>query len=141
MPIRIKPASASQQKYVTNTGGAVKSYTDGINQPRRDWQASTAAAEGTWEQATQQAIANKSFAKGITPDASNKQKTNATTLGAQRYPQGASNAAPVWAKNTQPVLDAMANVPDLPRGPKMSQQNFDRQHAFAAAAASAKKNK
>jgi hypothetical protein len=141
MPIRIKPASASQAKYVSNTGSAAQSYKDGISNPRRDWQASTSAAEGTWEQATQLAIANKTFAKGITADSSSKQKNNALTLGASRYPQGTSNAAPVWAKNTQPVLDAMANVPDLPRGPKMSQQNFDRQHAFAAAAASAKKNK
>jgi hypothetical protein len=141
MPIRIKPAAASQAKYVQNTGSAAQSYKDGISNPRRDWQASASAAEGTYEQGVQQAIANKSYAKGITPDASAKQKNNALTLGAQRYPQGTSNAAPVWAKNTQPVLDAMANVPDQPRGPKMSQQNFDRQHAFAAAAHSAKKNK
>jgi hypothetical protein len=141
MPIRIKPASASQQKYTQNTGSAVQAYKDGIANPRRDWQAATSAAETTWEQGVQQAIGRQAFTKGITPDASNKQKTNATNLGAQRYPSGTSNAAPVWAKNTQPVLDAMASVPDMPRGPKMSQQNFDRQHAFAAAAASAKKNK
>ena len=141
MPIRIKPASASQQKYVNNTGSAGQSYKDGISNPRRDWQAATVAAETTWEQGVQQAIGNKTFAKGITPDASNKQKTNALALGATRYPQGTANAAPIWAKNTQPVLDSMANVPDMPRGPKMSQMNFDKQHAFATAAHNAKKNK
>src|SRR5882672_1930063 len=62
-------------------------------------------------------------------------------LPISRYPAGTKNAAPNWAKFTQPVLDAMASVPDLPRGPKMSAQNFEKQHAYAAAAASAKKNK
>jgi hypothetical protein len=141
MPIRIKPASSSQQKYVNNTGSAGQSYQDGINNPRRDWLAATTAAEGTWESSVQAAIGNHSFGKGITNDAQAKQKANAISLGVGRYPAGTKNAAGSWAKFTQPVLDAMAAVPDLPRGPKMSQQNFDKQHAFAAAAASAKKNK
>ncbi len=141
MPIRIKPASSSQQKYVNNTGNAGQSYQDGINNPRRDWLAATTAAEGTWATSVQAAITAGSFAKGITNDAMAKQKANAISLGVGRYPAGTKNAAASWAKFTQPVLDAMAAVPDLPRGPKMSQQNFDKQHAFAAAAASAKKNK
>jgi hypothetical protein len=141
MPIRIKPASASQQKYVNNTGNAGQSYQDGINNPRRDWLAATTAAEGTWATSVQAAITSGSFSKGITNDAQAKQKANAINLGVGRYPAGTKNAAPNWAKFTQPVLDAMAAVPDLPRGPKMSQQNFDKQHAYAAAAAGAKKNR
>jgi hypothetical protein len=141
MPIRIKPASSSQQKYVNNTGNAGQSYQDGINNPRRDWLAATTAAEGTWATSVQAAVSNGSFAKGINQDAAGKQKANAIALGVQRYPAGTKNAAGSWAKFTQPVLDAMAAVPDLPRGPKMSQQNFDKQHAFATAAHSAKKNK
>jgi hypothetical protein len=140
MPIRIKPASASQAKYVSNTANASQSYKDGINNPRRDWLASTTAAEATWAQAVQLAASNGSFGKGLTQDASSKQKNNAINLGASRYAPGTSNAAPAWAKFTQPVLDAMAAVGDMPRGPKMSQQNFDKQHAYAAAAHGAKKN-
>lgn len=141
MPIRIKPASASTQKYINNTGNAGQSYQDGINNPRRDWLAATTAAEGTWATSVQAAITSGSFAKGITNDAQAKQKANAIALGVGRYPVGTKNAAPNWAKFTQPVLDAMAAVPDMPRGPKLSQQNFDKQHAYAVAAASAKKNK
>jgi hypothetical protein len=141
MPIRIKPASASQQKYINNTGNAGQSYQDGINNPRRDWLAATTAAEGTWATSVQAAITSGSFGKGITNDAQAKQKANAIALGVGRYPVGTKNAAPNWVKFTQPVLDAMAAVPDLPRGPKLSQQNFDKQHAYAVAAASAKKNK
>ncbi len=141
MPIRIKPASASLQKYINNTGNAGQSYQEGINNPRRDWMAATTAAEGTWASSVQAAVTAGSFAKGINQDSATKQKANAIALGVGRYPQGTKQAAPNWAKFTQPVLDAMASVPDLPRGPKMSQQNFDKQHAFAAAAASAKKNK
>src|SRR5690349_15921548 len=126
MPIRIKPAASSQDKYKSNTASAGKSYQDGINNPRRDWGQATAAAEGTWEAGVQAAVASKSFSRGITPDASAKQKNNAITLGVSRYPTGTANAAGNWAKFTQPVLDAMAAVPDMPRGPKMSQQNFDK---------------
>jgi len=141
MPIRIKPASASLQKYVNNTGNAGQSYQDGINNPRRDWATATQAAEGTWASSVQAAINANSFGKGINQDSATKQKANAIALGVGRYPAGTKNAAPNWAKFTQPVLDAMASVPDLPRGPKMSAQNFEKQHAYAAAAASAKKNK
>jgi hypothetical protein len=141
MPIRIKPASASLTKYINNTGSAGQSYQDGINNPRRDWMAATTAAEGTWATAVQAAANSGAFGKGINQDSATKQKTNALALGVGRYPQGTKQAAPNWAKFTQPVLDAMAAVPDLPRGPKMSQTNFDKQHAYAAAAASAKKNK
>lgn len=141
MPIRIKPASSSQAKYVANTASAGNSYKDGINNPRRDWLAATTAAEGTFATAMQAALSAGTFGKSLTQDAAAKQKNNALNLGAGRYPQGTSNAAPNWAKFTQPVLDALAAVGDMPRGPKMSQQNFDKQHAYAAAAASAKKVK
>ena len=141
MPIRIKPASSSQTKYVNNTGNAGQSYQDGINNPRRDWLTSTVAAEGTYATAVQAALTSGAFGKGLTPDAAAKQKGNAIALGVSRYPAGTKNAAGNWAKFTQPVLDAMAAVPDMPRGPKMSQQNFDKQHAYATAAHGAKKNK
>jgi hypothetical protein len=141
MPIRIKPASTSMTKYVNNTSTAGQSYQDGINNPRRDWLAATTAAEANWAQSVQLAATNGSYTKSLTQDAAAKQKSNAITLGVQRYPAGTKNAANAWAKFTQPVLDAMAAVGDLPRGPKMSQQNFDKAHAYAAAAASAKKNK
>lgn len=141
MPIRIKPASASVTKYVNNTGNASQSYQDGISNPRRDWLASTQAADNTWKAGVQAAINNDTFGKSLTQDAGAKQKANALALGVNRYPAGTKNASAAWAKFTQPVLDALAAVPDIPRGPKMSQQNFDKQHAFAAAAASAKKVK
>lgn len=141
MPIRIKPASSSQAKYVANTGNAGQSYQDGINNPRRDWLTATQAADATWQSAVQAAVANDTFGKSLSQDAAAKQKTNAISLGVSRYPAGTKNAAGAWAKFTQPVLDALAAVPDMPRGPKMSQQNFDKQRAYAAAAASAKKVK
>ena len=141
MPIRIKPASASADKYTRNTGSARQSFIDGINNMRRDWGTVTPAAEGAWEAGVQAAVSAKSFARGITADAAAKQKANAINLGADRYGPGTKNAVPAWIKFTQPVLDAMAGVADMPRGPKMSQQNFDKQHAYAAAAHSAKKNK
>jgi hypothetical protein len=141
MPIRIKPASASADKYTRNTGNASQSYKDGINNMRRDWSTVTAASENAWEGGVQAAISSKSFSRGITPDAAAKQKNNALTLGATRYGPGTANAVPSWVKFTQPVLDAMAAVGDMPRGPKMSSQNFDKQHAYAAAAHGAKKNK
>ena len=140
MAIRIKPASQSQTKYVNNTANATQAYTDGINNPKRDWQAATVAAEGNWAQSVQLAVSNGKYTKSITQDAATKQKQNAINLGVNRYAPGTKNAAANWAKFTQPVLDAMANVGDMPRGPKMSQQNFDRQHAYAAAAAGAAKN-
>lgn len=134
MPIRIKPAATLQAKYATNAQNAAQAYGTGVANPRRDWATATAAAAATWGAAVQAAVTDGKWANSITPDASAKQKANAASLGVSRYPAGVANAAPTWAKNTQPILDAMAAVPDMPRGVKMSQQNFDKQRAYATAA-------
>jgi hypothetical protein len=139
MPIRIKPAATLQAKYSSNASNASQAYADGVANPRRDWAAATSAAAATWSSAVTQAATDGAWANAITPAAAAKQKANAATLGKTRYPQGVQNAAGAWAANTQPILDAMANVPDSPRGVKMSQQNFDRQRAFATAAHTASK--
>lgn len=139
MPIRIKPAAQLKEKYSANAGAAVSSYKEGVSNPRRAWEEATRAAEGNYEAAVQEAIAEKRFGSRITPQASAKQKANAVALGATRYPQGVSQAKDEWAANTQPILDAMAAVPDIPRGVKGSEQNFQRQRAYANAAMEAAK--
>jgi hypothetical protein len=139
MPIRIRPAAQTADKYAANSAANVGSYKDGVQNPRREWAAATSAANDTYKTATQAAIAEDRFARGITAEAGAKQKSNAVTLGSARYPQGTSAAKSEWAKETQPILDAMAAVPDMPRGVKGSEQNFQKQRAYANAAQAAAK--
>src|SRR5260370_20787215 len=101
MPIRIKPASSSQQKYVNNTGNAGQSYQDGINNPRRDWLAATTPAEGTWATSVQAAVSNGSFGKGINQDSAGNQKAKATPPRAAPYPSTPKHAARPGAALTQ----------------------------------------
>jgi len=139
MPIRIKPIETLKAKYKTKTGQAGPDYTSGVQNPRRDQKAATLAAKDTYVAAVQESIAKGSFEKGVEATPANKWSDNAVKVGAGRYPQGTANAVDAWGAGVAPILAALAGVPDMPRGVKGSEQNFQRQRAYANAAAAAKK--
>jgi hypothetical protein len=141
MPIRIKPIETLKAKFKQNTGSASQSYKDGINNPRRDQKAATLAAAQNYVDGINEAIADNRFEKGVNATPAGKWQANSTAVGAGRYITGAPNATEAWGQGVGPVLAAIAGVPDMPRGVKGSEQNFQRQRAYAMAAASAKKNK
>ncbi len=139
MPIRIKPIETLKAKYKSKTAVAGPDYTSGVQNPRRDQKAAAAAANETFKAAVTEAIAEDRFLKGVEATPDRKWADNAVKVGAPRYPQGTANAVDAWGTGVQPILSALAAVPDLPRGVKGSEQNFARQRAYANAAAAAAK--
>jgi hypothetical protein len=139
MPIRIKPVEVLKNKYATKAGAASGDYKDGVANPRRPQKASALAANETWKAATTEAIAGDRFAMGVERTPEGKWAANATAVGAPRYPGGVSNGKDAWAAGVTPILQALAAVPDMPRSVKGSEQNFQRQRAYANAAAAAAK--
>src|SRR5574341_2468240 len=130
MPIRIKPAAQTKEKYKTRGQGAVPAYKEGVANPRKDQEQATLAANDTYVAAMNESLSEGRFEKGVAGSGA-KGKANAASKGGDRLAGGIAAGADEWAKNTQPILDAMAAVPDLPRGVKGSEQNFQRQRAFA----------
>jgi hypothetical protein len=124
--IRIKPVSQLQDKYSRRAAAAAPDYADGVKNPKRDQAQAAIDAAATWAAGVQQAITNNAFAKGVGNAGSEKWARKATTVGAQRYPQGVQAAGPDWSKNVQPYLEAIANVNFPPRLPKGDPANINR---------------
>jgi hypothetical protein len=139
MAIRIKPIETLKAKYKAKATAASGDYKDGVANPRRDQKAATLAAKDTYTAAMNESLAEGRFEKGVESTPAGKWAANATNVGAGRYGPGITNAVDAWGSGVAPILQALAAVPDMPRGVKGSEQNFQRQRAYADAAAAAAK--
>lgn len=135
--IRIKPIENLKRKYAQNAGGASASYEEGVNFPRRSQSEAAVAAADTYAQAVQEAIGEGRFAAGVREAGDEKWKRNALAKGKGRYPQGVQAGQDDWAKNTAPILAAIAALDLPPRGVKGSETNFNRVRQVAQAAQAA----
>jgi hypothetical protein len=137
MAIRIKPIETLKAKYARNAGGATGSYEEGVNFPRRSQSEAAIAATGTYEQAVQEAITDGRFQRGVAAAGDAKWKQGAVSKGKARYAGGVAAGVDEWARNTAPILAAIAAVDLGPRGVKGSEENFARSRKVAVAAAAA----
>ncbi len=130
---RIKDTGSLAKKFVQRAQGAQKDYADGVAQAGGDWETNTKAAEDSFAQGVQAAIADKRFGKGVAAAGGGKYVDRATKLGAGRYPQGVAAAEGAWAQGAQPYLQALASMSLPLRGPKGDPRNQQRANAVAAA--------
>lgn len=131
MGIRIKDTGFLAKKFVRNAGQAGGDYTEGVKQAGSDWEANTKAAGDNWAAGVQQAIGDKRFDKGVSNAGAAKYVERASTVGANRYPQGVAIAENAWSKGVQPHLDAMKGLNLPPRRPKGDPGNRERAHIVA----------
>lgn len=118
MAIQIKDPSTVAQKWVTRASAAGADYTSGVKNPRVDQASAAAAAAPVWASAVADAAARNAFAKGVNAAGTGKWQTMASTIGAQRYPQGVGAGKENYATKVTPYLNALANVVLPPRGVK-----------------------
>ena len=81
----------------------------------------------------QESIARGAFAKGVNASGGAKYEKNASTVGAQRYPQGVQNGAGEWETKTSPYLQTIAGLTLPPRRPKGDPGNLQRVAAVTQA--------
>lgn len=124
--IKVKDIGAVTQKYQTRAAAAAGDYKSGVQGAGQDWQAGALAGESNFEQGVQEAIAKKRYGRGIQAAGAQKYTDNASSLGAQRYPQGVQQAAPAFTKGMAPVLERIRGLNLPPKGPKRSPQNQQR---------------
>lgn len=133
MPINIKPLATIVAKYVQRASGAGQAYTDGVNNPRQPWAASTAASANSWSSGVQQAITDGRFVKGVNATGDSGWQTKANTIGAQRYPGGITAGQNKYSAKLQPFLQMLSTL-NLPgRLPKGDPGNLQRVAAVNAA--------
>jgi hypothetical protein len=133
MALKVKDAAMAAQKFVTRGQAAAGDYKNGVSAAGDTWQQHSAAAGDTFAAGVQDAITRGAYAKGINHAGSAKYVTNASNKGAQRYPQGISQAGPAWQNGTAPYLTTLSNITLPPRRPKGDPGNMARVQAVTDA--------
>ena len=126
------------RKFATVTPGRTEDYRMGVENPRRDWGAATAAAESAYEAGVTQAIAKKRFGKGVKAAGTETWQRGAVEKGTARWGPGVTMAQDKYARNFAPFRDAIERVTLPPRFARRDPRNLARVKAVVDALVAAK---
>jgi hypothetical protein len=129
----IKSLDSISQKWVRVSSVSGQSYSEGIDNPRADWQTQTKAAVGNYKTAMAASLANDSFNKGVSKSTTANWQANAKSKGIVRWPEGIRLATDNYARGFGPFRDVIQNLSLPPRGPKGSPGNIQRVAKIAEA--------
>jgi len=124
--VKTKGVDRTVNKWTSKVAGASGDYLDGVTNPTADWQTETSKAEGSYEQGVQQAIANKSFGKGVSKAGTAKWQKGAMEKGPARWVSGVSMAVDEYRQGMSEVIQVIESTQLSPRGPKGDPKNYDR---------------
>lgn len=127
--IRGNPAD----KWVRRAGVAGQDYSEGVSNPREDWQRATTAAAGNWGAGVTQAIQGKRFEKGVAKAGTGKWQRKSQEVGSARFGPGVQAAQNDYAEAVAPYLQTIQSTQLPARGPKGSPQNINRVAVLAKA--------
>lgn len=129
----MKSAQQSAEKYASRASAASGDYVEGARTTSKDQATAAIAAAGIYAQATQAAITEGRYAKGLQKSGKAKWLDGVTKVGGNRYGEGVSQAAPDYATESARFDGARGAASSLPRGIKGSPQNLQRVAAVVAA--------
>lgn len=129
----VKSLARTAAKWTRVTSAAGPEYKEGVENPAKDWETETKAAEARYEQALAESISDKRFGKGVSNAGTSKWQRNAALLGPERFASGVRHAADNYAKGFSPYRDVIerTNLPD--RGPRGDPRNIERVRILAEA--------
>jgi len=133
LPINVKPLTQVVQKYVQRASAAGAAYTQGIQNPKQDWQTTTVASAQTWATGVQNAITDGRFVAGVNKAGDTKWSTNSINIGAPRYPGGITAGQTNYQNGIQPFLQLLSTINLPPRAPKGDPANLQRVSVVDAA--------
>ncbi len=125
----IKSLSAIREKWNRVTPGRSEDYKLGIRNPRRDWEASTLAAETNWKTGVDQAAAKGLFPKGVKAAGTEKWKDHSLKKGPTRFIEGVGYAGPDFEKGYDPYHAAYERLTLPARWPRRDPRNLERVRA------------
>lgn len=137
----MKSASASVDKYVSRAGAASQDYKSGAETSSKDQAAAAIAAKGNYAAGIQAAITAGRYEKGLQASGKSGWLKGVQEKGANRYAEGVSSGASKYATNSGKYDSARNAAANLPRGPKGSEQNYNRAKAVGQALRVAKVGK
>lgn len=129
----IKAIDRIAEKWARVTPQRTQDYTEGIESPRRDWAAATAAADATYREGVTKAANAGMFAKGVRAAGTPKWQSRARSKGPQRFSEGVQIAQPDYQQGFQPYADTIRSTTLPPRFPKGDPRNLARVAVIATA--------
>ena len=131
--MEIKSMAAIREKWTRVTPGRLEDYKLGIQNPKRDWEEETAAADTNYKTGVDAAQAKGLFKKGVIACGSSKWKDRSLKKGPGRFAEGVYIAGPDYDKGFSPYRETIAGT-DLPdRFPRGDPRNYDRVRAVGTA--------
>lgn len=122
----VKALDKIVDKWDRVSAGAQGEYEAGVKDPRKDWAASTKAAEKAFEAGIQAAIAAKRFGKGVAKAGTSKWQAMAIAKGPRRWSEGIGLARATYAEAFAPYHTALGAIVYPVKGPRGDPRNIDR---------------
>jgi len=88
MAKKVKAVADAAVKFVNRASAAGGDYKTGVAMAGQHWADATSASSDTYNAGVQAAIGRGAFAKGVVKAGPSKYQTNASTKGANHYPEG-----------------------------------------------------
>ena len=98
------------ERYARNTQGAAQSYVEGMQRPKRDPKQAALAARGKWAGRVQEAVANDSYAKGVSKADYQEAVAIAISDGGSAYVNGTQKRLAKVARVFQELAPLLAGV-------------------------------
>ena len=131
--VETKPIDLVVNKWKRKVEGAQQDYTDGVNNPKKDWATETTKAESRYREGVTRAAAEGRFARGVSRAGTDKWKKKATTVGPRRWTEGVGAAEDEYRSGMGEVLNTIQSVSLPARGPKGDPRNYERVKAIGTA--------
>ena len=129
----IKDVGRIAAKWARVAPQRTQDYTEGIQSPRRDWAASSAAAQDTHTAAMQRAASTTQYSKGVRAAGTPKWQSRSLSKGPNRYAEGVAIAEPDYRAGFAPFAEVISRTTLPPRFPKGDPRNIERVKVIAKA--------
>lgn len=133
MALKVKDPATARDKFTTRGAAAAGDYANGVKGAGQQWQQGAIAGAENFAAGVQDAITRGAFQKGVQQSGGAKYEQRASTVGAQRFPQGIRDAGPAWEQGTTPYLQTLSSLNLPPRRPKGDPSNWQRAQAVGEA--------
>jgi len=131
--VAIKSASEIAQKWARVTPMRTEDYSQGVQNPGKDWKNETKSAEARYEQGVQAAIQKKRFGKGVDDAGTTKWQEKTIEKGTQRWGPGVQVAQADMASGFEPYRAVISGLTLPQKYPKGDPRNIQRVASVATA--------
>lgn len=122
----IKPIEQSADKWRRRAEVAGEDYRAGVRNPRRPWAQAAAEAEQNYRAGVTAAASRGAFSAGVKRAGEERWRQMSEAKGPSRFAEGVAIGQPDWVRGFTPYHQAISSVSLPARGPRGSEQNYQR---------------